>query len=614
MTTPRLLHDLLDVPAASTPASTALTRGGESWTYEQLAARSRAVARRLTAGGVRRGDRVVVISRNEPQVVATIFGVSRIGAIFVLVSDQVPAAHRDHILTDSGARAVVVGQPPADAPDGVAVYRLDELAATEDEPTATPTPLPVPCLSIDPVCLIYTSGSTALPKAVVCPHRQVLFAATAIASRLHYRPDDTVFCCLPLSFDYGLYQVFLTCVAGARLVLGDDSDAGPALANRLEAERVTVLPLVPSLAVTLCRLVTRTGRPPRHLRMVTNTGADLSAAQCARLRAAIPGLRIVAMFGLTECKRIAIAEPDLDLTRPGSVGRPLPDTEVFVVDGTGTPVPAGTPGELVVRGPHVMAGYWNAPEITARRYRRDELGEYVLHTGDRARLDADGYLYFLGRDDDVYKQHGFRVSTVEVEAAALGIPRVEMAAALPGRDGRDARLAVCGAITVPELTAALRTRLEPHKVPPECRVVERLPLGVNGKVDKRALAAEWDARVAAGCPDEPPRHRGAVRHPGLRLRPGRRPQVLCGPDRDAAGRRVPVLLGEGQPAPARRPAAARTRRPGGGEFARRDRRRARRRPGPRRDHAHRAGQERGPGRVRGGPRAATVLRGLTDRP
>jgi acyl-coenzyme A synthetase/AMP-(fatty) acid ligase len=225
--------------------------------------------------------------------------------------------------------------------------------------------------------------------------------------------------------------------------------------------------------------------------MVTNTGADLPAAMCARLREAVPGLRVHAMFGLTECKRVSIAEPDLDRTRPGSVGKPLPDTEVSIVDDHGTPVPAGVEGELVVRGPNVMCGYWKAPELNALRYRTDEYGVRVLYTGDRAKLDADGYLYFLGRDDDVYKQQGVRVSTAEIEAAALDIPRVEMAAALPARDGLDARVAACGDLTEAEFTEQLRLRLGPQKTPPHIRVMHALPTGVNGKVDKKALASDW---------------------------------------------------------------------------------------------------------------------------
>src|SRR5262249_26583146 len=149
------------------------------------------------------------------------------------------------------------------------------------------------------------------------------------------------------------------------------ADAGPALAGRLCEHAVTVLPCVPSLAATLVRLIERSGAAPGRLRLVTNTGAALPRACADRLRAAIPGLEVVPMFGLTECKRVSVMEPNGDLLRPGSVGRPLPDTEAYVVDDAGHRLPAGEAGELVVRGPHVMAGYWRAPELTAARFRRD---------------------------------------------------------------------------------------------------------------------------------------------------------------------------------------------------------------------------------------------------
>src|SRR5439155_10777265 len=219
----------------------------------------------------------------------------------------------------------------------------------------------------------------------------------------------TVWCCMPLSFDYGLYQVFLACASGAHLVLGEAADAGPPLLRQLEEHGATVLPLVPSLAANLTRLIGRSARPPTRLRMVTNTGATLSPAASARLRELVPRLDVVPMFGLTECKRVSIAEPNADLTRPRSVGTPLPGTEAYVVDPEGRRLPPGETGELVVRGPHVMAGYWRARELTAARFRRDGSGSPLLYTGDHCRLDADGHLYFVGRTDDIYKQRGLRV-------------------------------------------------------------------------------------------------------------------------------------------------------------------------------------------------------------
>ena len=495
-----LLHDLLDERAAQAPHAAALSREGCTWSYGDLAARSRHVAGWLAEHGIGRGDRVVLVGGNEAELVALLFATSRIGAVFVLVSDQVSEFHLRHIFSDSGARMMIANATAAKVAETIVGPAAFALAAPFAEPVDEPVDeIGGPAgISVDPVCFIYTSGSTSLPKAVVCNHRQMRFAIAAIQSRLGYRADDIVFCCLPLSFDYGLYQVFLSTSTGARLVLGDDGDAGPALVGRLVAEGVTVLPIVPSLAVTLCRLVGRTGNVPARLRMVTNTGADLPPALCVRLREAVPGLKVYAMFGLTECKRVSIAEPDLDRVRPGSVGRPLPDTEVSIVDEDGRPVKPGVEGELVVRGPHVMSGYWNAPELTARRFRLDEFGVPILHTGDRARLDEDGYLYFLGRDDDIYKQHGVRVSTAEVEAAALDIPNVEIAAALPARDGREARIAACGNLTVAEFTEQLRRRLGPQKTPPQIRLVDRLPIGVNGKVDKKALASTWDAAARQG--------------------------------------------------------------------------------------------------------------------
>ena len=276
------------------------------------------------------------------------------------------------------------------------------------------------------------------------------------------------------------------------MILCGAVEAGAMLLRRIIDERVTVFPLVPSLAVTLCRLIDRRGAPPVALRLITNTGAALAAPVIARLRSSAPSAAIVAMFGLTECKRISIAEPDLDLLRPGSVGRPLPGTEVVVVGPDGEPLPAGEVGEFTVRGPHVMAGYWNAPELTAARFRRDYLGRTTLHTGDYGRLDDDGYLYFSGRRDDVYKQNGLRISTTEVEAAALDVPGVELALALAPDDTHPARLAVSGSITGPQLLAGLRARMDGRRIPTDCLVLAEMPLTGNGKVDRRAVAARWE--------------------------------------------------------------------------------------------------------------------------
>ncbi|MFE5501188.1 class I adenylate-forming enzyme family protein [Amycolatopsis japonica] len=482
--TARVLHDLVDHRAAATPDAPAVVRGELSWTYRDLARRSRTLAAWLTAQGVDRGDRVLIAAPHDADTVALLYATSRIGAVYVVVSDQTRPYHLEHIVRDSEPKLVLASAEAQEAFAELAsaVRKIDELPDGHDGEPASVT-----VAGTDILSLIYTSGSTAKPKAVVSTHHQALFAIDAITEKLGYLPEDRVFCCLPLSFDYGLYQVFLAASAGACLVLGDDGDAGPALLRTLEARRISVLPLVPGLAATLLRLAGRAGRLPGTLRLVTNTGAALSPATSAKLREYAPELLVIPMYGLTECKRVSIESPNADLVRPGSVGKPLPGTEVVILGEDGEELPAGEVGQLAVRGPNVMAGYWRAPELTAARFPRDEYGRATLLTGDRCRVDGEGHIYFDGRDDDIYKQNGFRVSAIEVEGAAADVEGVTEAAVLPPREGRPAVLAVTGSLDEAELRAGLNRRLEPHKVPDRLLVLARIPHGVNGKIDKREL-------------------------------------------------------------------------------------------------------------------------------
>lgn len=483
-----LLHHILDHRAQSSPDAAAVNSYDESWTYSELHEASLTYASWLAELGVQRGDRVLVVAPHTLRTVAVLFAASRLGALYVVVGDSLRPYVLEHIVRDCEPRAVLVDGDPSQvgvAAAGVPVHQIDRLPNGGRE-------LPsYDAISLDPVGLTYTSGSTAMPKAVVSTHGQVLFAARAIAAQLDYRSDDVVFCCLPLSFDYGLYQAFLACLSGAQLVLGRPADAGPPLLSRLSEHVATVLPAVPSLATILLALVTRSGKPPTALRLLTNTGAALPEPVIDDLLARVPRLAVAPMFGLTECKRVSIMPPSERARRPGSVGRPLPDTEVFVVDDDGRRLGSGCTGELVVRGPHVMAGYWRAPELTAAKFQRDEHGGAMLFTGDQCRLDADGYLYFIGRRDELFKQGGVRMSAVEVEAAAMDIPGVQLAALLLPTAERGALLAVSGDVTLEEVLEGLALRLEEVRLPRACHVLESLPLQPSGKVDKRALASEF---------------------------------------------------------------------------------------------------------------------------
>lgn len=193
----------------------------------------------------------------------------------------------------------------------------------------------------------------------------------------------------------------------------------------------TVVPIVPSFATMIVSLAKRDTEPQAPVRMFTNTGAALPPATIDALREHFPGARVVRQYGQTEAKRITVMPPEEDRERPGAVGLPLPGTRVLIVDADGNELPAGEVGEIVAVGPHVMPGYWNSPEITADTFRTDPAsGQRSLHTGDYGSLDADGYLYFEGRRDDMFKRKGLRMSTLEIEGAAMDIPGVRAAAAL----------------------------------------------------------------------------------------------------------------------------------------------------------------------------------------
>lgn len=483
--TARNLHGLLDDAVAVAAGAAAIGDGQDCWTYSRLARFSHAFNDWLAERGVSAGDRVLVQSPNCLQIAAMLFGCSRRGAIFVPVNPGMKEFHLRSVFANCEPRVALVGDGTADVIRRLTEADVRELRAVWPDVEAgyASRAGQGDVTGGDIAVLHYTSGSTAAPKAVVCPQAQMVFAATAINSVLGYRHDDVVFCRLPLSFDYGLYQILLACLARAELII---ADAGPdvALLSQIRQAGATVVPVVPSLAGMLTRLAER-DPASSGVRLFTNTGAALTQATIDALRAGFPGARVVRMFGTTECKRISIMPPEGETERPGSVGLPLPGTEVLILDEEGRPRPAGQTGEIVVRGPHVMAGYWRAPEITARTFRRDErTGQVRLHTGDYGHLDAGGYLYFEGRRDDMFKHKGTRVSTLEIEAAAMDVPGVRGAVVVPPVDGSDLEICVATELPPHVVLRELASRLEAAKVPAVCHVVDEIPLTLNGKHER----------------------------------------------------------------------------------------------------------------------------------
>ncbi|MGC7097548.1 AMP-binding protein [Amycolatopsis lurida] len=492
----RFVHELLDDAVAETPEAWAVRGPAGRWTYRQLDELSTAFANWLRDKGIGHGDRVVVQLPTRLELVAMFYGTVRCGAIFVPLNPAMKMFHFVSVLDNAEPSMVIVDGANVAEYRGVTTTPVHDLAEIWPEALALrglPAPPPPEAATPDDVAvLVYTSGSTAAPKAVICPHAQVSFAAASINTELRYRPDDVVFCRFPLSWDYGLYKVLLSCLGRSELVLaGEESDL--VLLRLMRETGATVVPIVPSLATMIARLAERDTAPPPPVRMFTNTGAALPATTIDALRTAFPGVRVVRQFGQTECKRISIMPVDEDQERPASVGRPLPGTSVLILDDSGNPVPVGEVGEIVATGPHVMPGYWRAPELSARTFRRDErTGERRLHTGDYGSLDEDGYLYFAGRRDDMFKRKGIRMSTIEIEAAAMDVSGVRTAAALPPADGRDLVLFVESELAPHVVLKELAQRLEPAKVPALCKVIGELPLTAHGKNAKQALVELLD--------------------------------------------------------------------------------------------------------------------------
>jgi acyl-coenzyme A synthetase/AMP-(fatty) acid ligase len=475
--------------------------GEQSISFAEARDRARALAAWLASRGVVRGDRVLILARNRPEVIVAVFATALVGASFVVVNPQIKQAGL--------ARIVAQCQPKMTICDEVTVTLLDDSAGAvleigpaareghyhwPDACMARPAAsLEFPGIDQDPACLVFTSGSTGEPRGVALSHDNIRFVVERIQARLGYRADDVIGLFLPLSFDYGLYQAFLAAQSGASLHVGRPDQVGPRLLGLLAQLGVTVLPGMPTIYAAMLALLDRRPMPLPRLRMITNTGERLPRAYIDKLRGYVAGLQVFVMYGLTECKRVSIMLPEELEHSPDSVGRALDGTEVFAVDADGNRLPAGETGELAVRGRHVALGYWQAREETAARFRSGVPPQpRVLMTGDRGRVDERGFIYFAARADDMLKHRGVRMSPIETESAACALGAV-VEAALAKRERDDTLhlyVTVSGEGATPEtILVELNRTLEPAKIPEFVHVVSALPKTINGKIDRKALTA-----------------------------------------------------------------------------------------------------------------------------
>lgn len=511
-----LLHDYLSASAKRLPDKVALVSQKQRHTYAEIERRANALAHTLGDRGVGRGDRVVVFLENGVEAVVAFWAVLKANAVVSMVNPQTKTDKLAYLLTDSRAVAIVTDASLANvfvpaasrAPDlrtaivaggAFAPSRLERLAVVPfDEATTHDGEAAPPrrrAIDADLAAIIYTSGSTGDAKGVMLTHRNMLTAATSITTYLENAEDDVILGVLPLAFDYGLYQMIMAFKVGARLVL-ERSFAYPAdVLNRVVSERVTGFPGVPTIFAILAELKSLASFDFSNIRYVTNTAAALPVKHITMLKDLFPRARIYSMYGLTECKRCTYLPPeDLD-RKPTSVGIAIPNTELWIEDDTGRRLGPNEIGELVIRGATVMRGYWEKPEQTAKKLRPGPLpGELVLHTGDYCKLDDEGYLYFVGRMDDIIKSRGEKVAPKEVETALVDIPGVKEAAVIGVPDeilGEAVKAFVVlereASLAVGDLERACRARLEGFMVPKYFELRDELPKTVTGKIKKTGL-------------------------------------------------------------------------------------------------------------------------------
>ena len=527
-----LLHELIATSAHRTPSAIALTDGDRHVSYASLLEAIQRFAAGLVQAGIARGERVGIYREKRVETVVASFGAAAAGAVFVPINPVLKAEQVGFILADCDVRLLVTS-PERLVTLTEVLDRCGSLAhvvstGAEAEPAGLPprlraTPwdgfLDTPpgahhrVIDTDMVAILYTSGSTGKPKGVVLSHRNMVLGAKSVASYLENHAGDTLLAALPLSFDAGFSQLTTAFHSGARVVLLNYVLPRDVL-KTMEREKVTGLTAVPPLYIQLTALKWPEGVAD-NLRYFANTGGRMPLETLTLLRQHLPRSRPFLMYGLTEAFRSTYLPPEEVDRRPDSIGKAIPNAEILVLREDGTSCDADEPGELVHRGGLVGMGYWNDAAKTAERYKplpaggpwREgglQLPEFAVYSGDTVRRDAEGFLYFIGRRDEMIKTSGYRVSPAEVEEilyatrhvgecvafgvehAVLGQSIQVIATAPPGQENVD----------LAALQAQCRARMPAYMVPAGIAVrVGPLPRNPNGKIDRKLLSTEWSAQA-----------------------------------------------------------------------------------------------------------------------
>ncbi len=517
------LHHLITDTAKHYPTNIAIKHKEESIDYHSLAVLIVKAAAGYQQLGLERSERVAIYLPKLIETVAACFGVSHADGVIVPVNPMLKPEQVKHILKDCNARILVTtSQKAAQIAEVLpSCHDLHTLITIDKNPLNFELPGHIKIITwntainltnsapinqnidSDMAAILYTSGSTGRPKGVVLSHHNMITGAESVARYLNNHQADKILSLLPLSFDYGFSQLTTAFITGAQVVLLDYLLPREVL-NIIVREQITGLAAVPTLWTQLASLSWH-NEIKETLRYITNSGGALPNITLEALRRELPETNIYLMYGLTEAFRSTYLPPDEIDQKPGSIGKAIPNAEVMVLKDDGSPCTPGETGELVHRGPLVALGYWNNPEKTAKRFKPlpspngGATEEIVVWSGDKVRMDEEGYLYFIGREDEMIKVSGYRISPTEIEevlyksgligeGVVFGVPHPALGQAIiaivtPQENQADTSSSA--------LKKHCKQALPAYMVPQKIIIEEALPKNPNGKIARTELSKKY---------------------------------------------------------------------------------------------------------------------------
>ena len=511
----QLVHHLLENSAEAYPAKICLVHKSRSFSFCDLNEKTNQLAHLLMKHGIHKGDRVGIhLEKSIEEVMAT-FAITKAGGVFVNLNQALKIKQISHILNDCSVkciitsdklignfapdqlpdsldRLVVFGKKPAFSLGNAAILSDDEIG--EGKKTN-------PCMGMDEndlAAILYTSGSTGLPKGVMLTHKNIVVGALSVSTYLHNTRDDIILSLLPFSFDYGLNQLMTAFRAGAKVILKAYNMFVNDIVDIIIREKVTGLAAIPTMWMQLLQAKNISSSDFKDLRYITNSGGKIPVEYVKQLRAVFPYTKIYLMYGFTESFRCTYLDPDQVDRRPDSIGKTIPYSECFVVNEQGRECGAGEVGELIQRGPLVSMGYWGMPEESAKKIKPNPLtgdpGDLVCYSGDYVKKDEEGYLYFIERKDEMIKCSGHRISPTEIEQLMYENEHIKEAVALGVPDellGQTIKLVVVlkeqGSLTQKDLLNYCKNNLPSYMQPAVVQFLVQMPYLSNGKIDRSAL-------------------------------------------------------------------------------------------------------------------------------